>query len=80
MLKALAKTSTFYSHVICSGTKITMVKKGEMLKFYSHVICSGTKINPVKSLSTFEFYSHVICSGTKISNTNVILRKRFTVT
>ena len=34
----------FYSHVICSGTKIELGLFQLRLKFYSHVICSGTKM------------------------------------
>ena len=34
----------FYSHVICSGTKIDTNTKQIVEMFYSHVICSGTKI------------------------------------
>ena len=36
--------SGFYSHVICSGTKIVEIKNYCGDVFYSHVICSGTKI------------------------------------
>ena len=35
----------FYSHVICSGTKILLCPVNHFVKFYSHVICPGTKIN-----------------------------------
>ena len=35
----------FYSHVICSGTKIVNKDEQAMKAFYSHVICSGTKIS-----------------------------------
>ena len=34
----------FYSHVICSGTKINFKVLFYLFMFYSHVICSGTKI------------------------------------
>ena len=34
----------FYSHVICSGTKIDAICELYSNLFYSHVICSGTKI------------------------------------
>ena len=38
----------FYSHVICSGTKIQNYPSRQLDGFYSHVICSGTKIQPPK--------------------------------
>ena len=34
----------FYSHVICSGTKMQTLEVIQGPRFYSHVICSGTKI------------------------------------
>ncbi len=56
----------FYSHVICSGTKIAPQAVYHGCWFYSHVICSGTKMQGLISPSTLGFYRHVICSGTKI--------------
>ena len=38
------KANEFYSHVICSGTKIAKGNTIYRIKFYSHVICSGTKM------------------------------------
>ena len=45
----------FYSHVICSGTKIKTTLKGEKLEFYSHVICSGTKIEKTVFIPIYRF-------------------------
>ena len=58
----------FYSHVICSGTKILPTVHKTVVAFYSHVICSGTKIKQIGRKREVLFYSHVICSGTKMSN------------
>ena len=66
----------FYSHVICSGTKIILGTIFHQRVFYSHVICSGTKILGVQDENASLFYSHVICSGTKISN-HIIPRRLF---
>ena len=58
----------FYSHVICLGTKISLLLVYTISGFYSHVICLGTKITFSWRCWTWKFYSHVICLGTKISN------------
>ena len=59
---------SFYSHVICLGTKMLNHAGQLIFVFYSHVICLGTKIDMVLETQPKMFYSHVICLGTKISN------------
>ena len=63
----LRKLQVFYSHVICLGTKMLLLKEDGRLVFYSHVICLGTKIRSTSAEMLFAFYSHVICLGTKIN-------------
>ena len=72
--------NSFYSHVICLGTKIDWGISVMDYRFYSHVICLGTKMGASTSFLIVQFYSHVICLGTKMQAGQGNQQVGFTVT
>ena len=76
----MSHSTTFYSHVNYSVTKIVMQNRLKLINFYSHVNYSVTKIVTPIILATSFFYSHVNYSVTKIYPISYSNWAAFTVT
>ena len=76
----MSHSTTFYSHVNYSVTKIVMQNRLKLINFYSHVNYSVTKILACEDFFCDFFYSHVNYSVTKIYPISYSNWAAFTVT